>query len=175
MQDLPEGLTRRALLLSALATGCTHAPGATLADFRTFMSALPRQVAGTVPFEPWKLEGKVVLVTFLATWCFPCLTELVVLQRLERDHAEQGFANVLVGMDLEGRAVLDPFAEGYRLTSPLLVGDDRLRAGETVFGRIRELPTRVLFARSGDIVVGYSGVSKYEDLERIVASEVSKR
>jgi hypothetical protein len=32
----------------------------------------------------------------------------------------------------------------------------------------------VLFARSGATVVGYAGVSKYEDLERLVASEVSK-
>ena len=167
-------ISRRNLLWAALASGCTRNPAATLGDFRTFMNALPRQTAGTVPFEPWKLEGKVVLVTFLATWCFPCLTELVVINRLERDHGPQGFANILVGMDLEGRAVLDPFAEGYHLTMPLIVGDDRIRSGETVFGRIRELPSRILFGRSGALVVGFAGVSRYEDLERLVASEVSK-
>ena len=170
-------LTRRQLVVSAaaLASGCVKSNEATLADFRTFMNDLPRRTAGTVPFEPWALEGKVVLVTFLATWCFPCLTELVVLSRLATDFGPKGFANVLVGMDLEGEAVLTPFAEGYKLTDPLLIGDDRLRSGATVFGRIRELPTRVLFARSGAIALGYTGVSKYEDLERIVASEVSKK
>lgn len=167
-------ISRRDLMLGALAAGCARPNEAARADFRTFMSALPRQSVGRVPFEPWKLEGKVVLVTFIATWCFPCLTELVVINRLERDHSEQGFANVLVGMDLEGRQVLEPFAEGYKLTVPLIIGDDRLRSGETVFGRIRELPSRVLFGRSGALVVGFSGVSKYEDLERLVASEVSK-
>lgn len=168
-------ISRRELLLGSLSVAaCARNPDATLADFRTFMNALPRETAGFVKFEPWKLEGKVVLVTFLATWCFPCLAELVVLSRLARDHGEAGFANVLVGMDLEGRAVLDPFAAGYKLTDPLLVADDRLRSGETVFGHIRELPSRVLFARSGATVVGYAGVSKYEDLERLVASEVSK-
>lgn len=169
-------LSRRELLLASAATaaGCAHQAEVTREDFRTFMNALPRQVAGRVPFEPWALEGRVVLVTFLATWCFPCLTELPVLEHLARDFGEKGFSNVMVGMDLEGRAVLDPFAAGYKLTSPLLVGDDRLRSGQTVFGRIRELPTRILFGRSGAPVLGYSGVSKYEDLERIVASEVSK-
>ena len=168
-------ISRRSLLLATLASGCVRAPAATLGDFRTFMNALPRETAGKVPFEPWKLEGKVVLITFIATWCFPCLTELVVINRLERDHAAQGFANVLVGMDLEGRAVLEPFAEGYHLTMPLIIGDDRIRSGETVFGRIRELPSRILFGRSGELVVGFAGISKYEDLERLVASEVSKK
>jgi thiol-disulfide isomerase/thioredoxin len=170
-------ISRRNVLLASasLAAGCARSNEATLADFRTFMNDLPHQTAGKIPFEPWKLEGKVVLVTFLATWCFPCLAELAVLSRLEADHGEKGFANLLVGMDLEGRAVLDVFAEGYQLKWPLIVADDRVRAGETMFGKIRELPSRVLFARSGAVVVGYAGISKYEDLARLVASEVSKK
>ncbi len=167
-------ISRRGLLLASLGAGCARPAEVTIASFRTAMNDLPHQTAGRIPFEPWTLEGKVVLVTFVATWCFPCLTELVVLSRLQRDHAEAGFCNVMVGMDLEGRAVLDPFAEGYKLDYPLLVADDRVRAGETVFGRIRELPTRFLFARSGEVVLGYTGVSTYEELERAVASELSK-
>jgi thiol-disulfide isomerase/thioredoxin len=169
-------ITRRGLLLAGAgaAAGCAKNAASTLADFRTFMSALPRETAGKVPFDPWSLEGKVVMITFIATWCFPCLAELRVINRLETDHAAKGFANLLVGMDLEGRAVLEPFAEGYNLTVPLLVGNDYLRSGESVFGRIRELPSRLLFGRSGELVVGFSGVAKYEDLERLVASEVSK-
>lgn len=168
-------ISRRGLLLATLATGCARNREAARADFRAYLHALPRQTAGQVPFTPETLEGQVVLITFLATWCFPCLTELPVLDHLARDYGAKGFSNVLVGMDLEGRQVLDPFAEGYKLTAPLLVADDRLRSGETAFGRIRELPSRVLFARSGELVVGYSGVSKYEDLDRLVAAEVSKR
>lgn len=167
-------ITRRELLLASLAAGCARNRDAALADFRTFMSALPRQTAGKVPFEPWALEGKVVLLTFIATWCFPCLTELRVVKRLEETLGPRGFANVLIGMDLEGRAVLEPFAEGYALEVPLIIGDDRIRSGETVFGRIRELPSRILFGRGGELVVGFAGVAKYEDLERLVASEVSK-
>jgi len=168
-------ISRRGLLWAGLAAGCARNSESTLADFRTFMNALPRQTAGTVPFEPWKLEGKVVLVTFIATWCFPCLTDLVVINRLESDHAARGFANVLVGMDLEGRQVLEPFAEGYKLTVPLIVGDDRIRSGETVFGRIRELPSRILFGRRGELVVGFSGVAQYESLDRLVVAEIAKK
>ncbi len=178
MQELPEIgrvhrlITRRSVLLASMSMGCVKASSSLNADIHSFLAALPRETAGRVPFEPQQLEGKVVLITFLATWCFPCLTEMVVLKRLQRDHEEKGFRNVIVGMDLEGRAVLEPFAESYRLTAPVVIADDVIRSGESVFGRIRELPTRLLFARNGKLVVGYSGVSKYEDLERLVASEV---
>ena len=168
-------ISRRSVLWAGLATGCARNSESTLADFRTFMNALPRQTAGKVPFEPWKLEGKVVLVTFIATWCFPCLTELRVINRLEADHSGKGFVNVLVGMDLEGRQVLEPFAEGYDLKVPLIVADDRIRSGETVFGRIRELPSRILFGRSGELVVGFHGVAQYERLDQLVVSEIAKK
>lgn len=170
----PQRLTRRLVAGALLATACTRrAPP--LPSFGTFAASLPRDVAGPVPFAPEALEGRVVLVTFLATWCFPCLAELTVLRRLDRDFAQQGFSNVLVGMDLDGRKVLTPFAEGYELPWPLIVSDEALRAGETPFGRIRELPSRVLFGRDGRVVLGFSGVAAYDDLAKVVAAELEKR
>lgn len=160
-------ISRRSVLLAALASGCAkRVPPAE--QFRTFLNDLPHETAGSIPFEPWTLEGKVVMVTFIATWCFPCLTDLVVLQRLQRDYGEKGFANVMVGMDLEGREVLDPFAAGYKLEFPLIVADDRIRNGETVFGRIRELPSRVMFARSGEVAAAYAGVTTWPALNAVV-------
>lgn len=160
-------ISRRSVLLAAMASGCAKRV-APAEQFHTFLNDLPHQTAGSVPYEPWTLEGKVVLVTFVATWCFPCLADLVVLQRLQRDHGEKGFANVMVGMDLEGREVLEPFASGYKLECPLLIADSRLLNGETAFGRIRELPSRVLFARSGEIAAAYSGVTTWDALNAVV-------
>lgn len=169
----PARLSRRVVLGAALASACT--PRSELPHLGTFLGALPRDVAGAVPYEPERLGGQVVLVTFIATWCFPCLAELVVLSRLARDFGAKGFANVLVGMDREGHKVLDPFAQGYELPGPLVVADDRLRDGETPFGRIRELPSRVLFGREGKPVLAFAGMAAYEDLAKVVAAELEKR
>lgn len=136
--------------------------------WETFSTDLPRAVAGAVPYEPERLRGRAVLVTFVATWCFPCLAELVVLQRLERDYGSRGLSQVLVGMDLDGERVLTPFAQMYQLPWPLIVADERLREGQTAFGRIRELPSRWLFDRSGKPVLAYSGVVPYETLAEVV-------
>jgi thiol-disulfide isomerase/thioredoxin len=170
----PRGLPRR-MVLAALAASACAPRTPELPRLGTFLGALPSDVAGAAPYQPERLGGQVVLVTFVATWCFPCLAELLVLTRLARELGERGFANVLVGMDLEGHRVLDPFAQSYELPGPLLVADDRLRAGETPFGLIRELPSRVLFGRDGRPVLAFSGVVGYPDLSRVITAELDKR
>ena len=144
------------------------------AGFSAFAASLPRDSASEVPYEPERLQGRVVLVTFVASWCFPCLAELASLRRLEEQYGAQGFSNVLVGMDLEGRAVLEPMARQLGLRCPLVVGDDRLRSAQTPFGRVRELPSRVLFGRDGRVVAAYSGVAPHEALERVVREELRR-
>jgi thiol-disulfide isomerase/thioredoxin len=163
-------------LCATLSAACAHGPGAeALPTFAMCAAALPRDSASAVPFEPARLRGKVVLVTFIATWCFPCLAELATLDKLQRDYGAQGFQNVLVGMDLEGRKVLEPFAANYELRSPLVVSTPALRDGETPFGRIRELPTRVLFDRDGQVVAAYAGVIAWPELQKAVTDALGKK
>jgi thiol-disulfide isomerase/thioredoxin len=166
-------VSRRVVLGALLAAGCPRSEPE-LPKWRGWAGYLPRDVAGQVPFEPERLDGQVVLLTFIATWCFPCLAEFAVLSRLDRDYGARGFHNVLVGMDLDGHKTLDPFAQGYELQWPLIVADERLVSGDTPFGRIRELPSRMLFARDGRLVVGFSGVAAYEDLAKLVAAELDR-
>jgi thiol-disulfide isomerase/thioredoxin len=55
------------------------------------------------------LRGQVVLVNLWATWCPPCLRELPVLDRLQRDHAGRGLV-VLTLTDEPPDAVRDTVA-----------------------------------------------------------------
>ena len=166
---------RRPVLVGVvLLMGCSHR-GATAPSFSAFAGVLPTETASGAPFLASGLEGRVVLVTFIATWCMPCLAELATLKKLEESLGPQGFSNVLVGMDLEGRLVLEPFVMEYTLECPLVVADDRLRSGATPFGQVRELPSRVLFGRDGAAVAASSGVSRYQELERLVMAELARR
>jgi len=157
----------RLAIAAVLLGACAHTSTG-LPHRDVFLSALPQDVVGTVPFDRSALHDKVVLVTFVATWCFPCLTDLATLDKLDRKFAKQGFGQIVVGMDLEGRKVLEPFAAEYKLPYPVVVGDDRLRKGDSAFGHIRELPARVLFDRRGEVIAAFSGIVPPAELERKV-------
>lgn len=97
----------------AVLAACAHEPVSPPAPELTWAGVafeLP-QDSVTVPFDPRALKGKVVLLTFVTSWCFPCLTDLVTLDKLQRDYGARGFQNVLVAVNIDGRKVLEPFAE----------------------------------------------------------------
>ena len=138
------------------------------------LHALELPAVGPTRFQLGDLRGKVVLVSFFTTWCFPCLADLPVLERLQKDNAAKGFTVVAVGLDLEGAKVLSPWAEQYALPFPVLVGDDALRGGETPFGRILALPTTYLFGRDGKVLFAFEGVASPEQMMVQVAEAVRR-
>lgn len=174
MPKLPEARLSLVVAAALLASACAHTPATSVPSFGTFAASLPRDSASSVPFQPERLHGHVVVLTFVASWCFTCLADLVTLEKLQKEYGAKGYDNVLVGMDIEGRRVLEPFAESYSLACPLVVSDERLRSGETVFGLVRELPTRLIFGRDGRFIDGYTGVVGYEQLEKVIKAALAE-
>ena len=143
--------------------GCTHARAAVqpAPDYRAEL-ALPS--VGPVPFDPNQLRGHPVIVIFFATWCMPCLGQLQFLSAIQRDYAARGLRVVAVGMDLEGRKVLEPFAVHSALPYPILVADPSFFRGESAFGPIRELPAGLMLDGEGRPVAGWTGFARPEAL-----------
>jgi thiol-disulfide isomerase/thioredoxin len=156
--------------LICLACACAHVgtleqPPLTKA---VALSALNLPVVNGAAFEPQKMGDSVLLVTFVASWCFPCLSDLPVLQKLEHSFAKDDFHNLVVGLDLEGEAALVPMAKQFELTFPVLLADTSIRAGQSPFGAIRQLPVRVLFGRDGHAIEVYAGLVEPMALEAAV-------
>lgn len=155
------------MTLALLLAACAHGPA--LPTAQEALGSLPNDAIGD--WQPARMQGRVTVVTFIATWCFPCLVDLPVLQKLQRDHPRDLLV-VLVGMDLDGRKTLEPFVTVNALELPVLVSDERVRAGETPFGHILELPTRFVFRRDGSMAFAYTGVAEPKDLIDAVEREL---
>lgn len=132
---------------------------------------LPRielPAVGPQKYEPEMLRGRVVLLQFMATWCFPCLSELPTLEMLQKKYGADGFQVISIGMDIEGAKVLEPFAYKYELPWPVLVATDDYREGRTRFGQIGILPANLLFARDGQLITAWPGLANEAELEALV-------
>lgn len=147
---------------------CAHAPTQPPPSLSAFAPALQLRAVGPTPYSYPELPGRVLLVTFLATWCFPCIGQLPLLEKEQRQHGKSGFRIVAVGMDLEGAEVLEPFAQEYRLPFPLLVADDRIHQGQSAFGPIPALPAAFLFGRDGRLVAVFAGLLEPAELDELI-------
>ncbi len=64
----------------------------------------------------------VVLMSFWATWCKPCITELRHLQKLYDKHKGKGFVVLAISMDgPESQAGVKPVVQKYGLSFPVAV------------------------------------------------------
>jgi len=68
-------------------------------------------------------RGKVVLINFWATWCPPCREEMPAMERLWKQHRENGFVLVAVSVDAKTDLVA-PFVGEHKLTFPIAIDPD---------------------------------------------------
>lgn len=94
------------------------------------------------------LRGKVVIVTFWATWCAPCREELPLLSRYASQHVKDGL--VVLGFSLDTPDALDKVrAVSRTLDFPVgLLGDPHVPG----YGRIWRLPVSFTIDRDGRLV-----------------------
>jgi len=160
---------RLALLLLSCLLATTPAWAKADEDRRPPVGALPPDVFGDDHAgEPVRLAdhaGKVVIVTFWASWCGPCLRELPVLDKILRTVGKDYLEVVAVNFG-------EPRADYLRIVrglpdSPLTwVHDRRGKAAET-YG-VKALPNMFIIGRDGRIVsrhIGYgeSSIRKIAD------------
>ncbi len=94
------------------------------------------------------LRGKVVIVTFWATWCPPCREEMTLFERLHRELATEGLAIVGINAREEGVAIRE-YANALGLSFPLILDPQgEIQGAYGVIG----LPTAFLIARDGRAV-----------------------
>ncbi len=162
-----------ALLLLAAAS-CAHAARAepTGDDYDPYELSLPDTRGQPVSLGDYR--GKLLVVNFFATWCFPCLGLLPLLIEAQQKDGAAGLQVVGIGLDREAELVLEPFREFYRIPYPILVGADRFAEPGLPLGPIHTLPTTVVISRSGRILARWEGVLPRPLLDAMIAHDLAR-
>jgi peroxiredoxin len=94
-------------------------------------------------------RGRVVLLSFWATWCPPCQEDMPALERFYQAHRDRGLTVLAVASDRQGEAVVTPFLSQYGLSFTALL--DSTGEVTRMYG-VSSLPTTYLLDRQGRLV-----------------------
>ncbi len=159
----------------------TNTPGASLAGSQNAAASLPALFSryGVRPIDPptpasdfraplltggegalSDFYGNWVVLTFFATWCGPCRTELPTLQRLHEERADQGLVVLGVSIDDPG-APLEQFMQQLNLTFPTLWDQSKQAAAAY---RASSIPLTYLVNPEGRLVAVSRGSRDWWEL-----------
>lgn len=120
-------------------------------------------------------KGKVLLVTFFATWCPPCRQEIPSLIQLQKNFSPKGFSVLGLSLDDGNFEIVNRLVEDDNINYPVLMADSEVVNG---FGGIGGIPTSFLVNHKGRMVRSYAGYVSHEllqqDIEQIIPKKLKK-
>lgn len=181
VQRIRSGRTQviAAVGIVALALGAMGCPAKTQVKRKAaggvtplYEMSLPQIDSVDFPFAA--LRGKVVIVDFFASYCMPCLHIMPRLQKLYARHRKKGFLVVGIALERQVKQILVPFLNYLKVEYPILVADEAIYRGATVFGRVRQIPRSVLIDRCGKIRRVFVGVPDVAAMEGILKKYINE-
>ena len=168
-------MNRSLLLALALCAGCatSGSTGPVAGSTPASATALPDFALNSVDGETVRLSdylGKnVIVLSFWATWCEPCKTELPHLQELYAKHKDQGLTVLALAMDdPTTMSQVAPFAHRSGFTFPVLLDSETKAAA--LYNRQKNAPYTVVIDRAGHI---HSEKAGYEPgAEKVLEAEL---
>ncbi len=115
-------------------------------------------------------KGRVVVLSFWASWCKPCREEIPQFIELQRSRGNRGLAVVAISLDEDGWKAVRPLIESEKVNYRVAVGDDALAQK---FGGVEALPVNMVIDREGRIAAKHLGSGKLEralEIDRILGT-----
>jgi len=132
---------------------------------------LPSPLSEDIITTSESLKGKVVLVSFFASWCRSCLEEIPLLKKMQARFGDKDFAIIAMAIDSENKVGLKNLIQKQKINYQVLLTDEATKEN---FGGISVLPTMFLVNREGMLLKKYFGHierdSLVKDIEQTIAN-----
>ncbi len=106
-------------------------------------------------------KGQVVVLSFWATWCEPCVREMPALFRLYKALQGKDVAILPISVDFKGVSVVKPFYQQNGLENFPIFLDDKGRAFKDF--KIQALPSAFVIDRKGNVVAKVMGEMDWDN------------
>lgn len=116
------------------------------------------------PIDLADYRGRVVLLTFWATWCAPCQIEMPRFVEWQTRYGKDGLQIIGISMDDDSAPVI-ALTRKRHVNYPVAMGNEHI--GEQ-YGGVLGLPVTFLIDRSGKVAARFKGESSLEAMEREV-------
>ena len=110
------------------------------------------------------LRGKVILLNFWATWCYPCKMEIPDLNKLQEKYQDKGFKVIGITLTSGSPENISKFAENqgmnYKVLTDIMGNETEIVTnmyGQAIGSPITGVPTSFIIDRDGYIVKTYIG------------------
>jgi peroxiredoxin len=120
-------------------------------------------------------KGKVVLLSFWATWCGPCKVEMAHLSEMYKELKDQGFVVLSISSDdARSASQVKPYIKRKRYTFPVVL--DKESAITATYNPTKTLPYGVLVGKDFTVSKRYSGYNPGDEVKvkKDVVAELAK-
>jgi thiol-disulfide isomerase/thioredoxin len=114
----------------------------------------------------------VLLVTFFATWCPPCIQEIPSLIALQDSYKSKGFSEVGFSVDEGDLEPLYNLIEKFGINYPVLLAEPDIARS---FGGVSGIPASFLVNGQGEIVKKFLGYVSHDFLEEDIKSMLAAK
>jgi thiol-disulfide isomerase/thioredoxin len=126
-----------------------------------------QSLTDNVMLDSKQLDNKVVLLTFFATWCPPCIQEIPSFIELQKAYHDKGFTIVAFSVDEGGASQVVKLIKKHEINYPVLMADEAVTKG---VGGVMGIPVSFLVNRKGEIVKKFMGYVDHDILEKEIKS-----
>ena len=119
-----------------------------------------------------QLDGKVLLVTFFATWCPPCIQEIPSLMALQDSFKSKEFSVIAFSVDEGDLAPLYNLIDKFGINYPVLLAEPDIARS---FGGVSGIPASFLVNGQGEIVKKFLGYVSHDLLEEDIKSMLAAK